>query len=321
MSNTLREYRQKTVQQLMASAQGMSLLAKSMTQPLRNYQDYSSIGRNAFLVETLQQGQDPLIDTDVGGGDLAYIVTELGQDVSKIVNPETVRIPTLEVASNPKVSYSQIASRKFDLKARVQQKAQSEIFRKEDAVIFQTLMAAALHKYRKLNFQSQDLVKPTFFGNGEEVTVAGDPVNAPIVIEEGKFTIDAINAAMSNIERHGGLKCTNLFMNAKNVQVLRRMNSVDKGFFVDFDTSKEIMRNGFIATVFGLNVFTTPELPEDVILVTAEPEFTGRIVERIPLTVVPYDEPANRMYALSIFQETGYFCHNPRAVAAIQLTK
>lgn len=312
--------RQRMVQAALKSEEGLKILAKSMTQPLRFYQDYSSVGRSAIMVETLKQGQDPILDTDVTGGDLAYIVTDLGLDVSKVVKLDSVRIQTKEIASNPIITYDEVASAKYDIKTRVETKVRAEVFRKEDAVIFQALMAASLHSYKKLDFQTLDLLKPINLGGQEEVRISGEPVNAPILVNRSSLSIETLSAAMANIERWGGLKPTNLYMNAVNVQILRKMNSAQTGYFVDFDTSKEIMKTGFVANVYGLNVYTTPVIPENVIMITAEPEFVGRVVERIPLTVIPYDKPEQRAFAFAIFLNSGYFIHNPRAVAAIQIT-
>lgn len=298
---------------------GMSIIAKSMVQPLREFQDYVSVGRSAFLVENLQQGQDPLIDTDVDGN-MAYQVADLGQDILKIINPETLRVNTMEIAANPSISYEQLASRKYDVKARIEQKARAEIFRVEDRCIFNALSAAAFHEYSRVTYQKDQHNNNPIVAGNQKVTISGDPVNAPIVTTTATVSIREISAAMAQIEKHGGLKATNLYMNPFNAQILRNMNvNNTNGFYIDFDTSAELMRTGFIATVYGLQVYVTPEIPVDKIVVTAEPEFVGRIVTRIPLTVIPYDEPAARRASFSIFQNVGILCHNPKAVCGIKI--
>lgn len=318
---TERDLRQAKLAQLLAQGQkGMNIIAKSMVQPLREFQDYTSIGRAAFLVENLQQGQDPLLDTDVDGN-VAYQVADLGQDILKIINPETMRIHTMEIAANPSISYEQLASRKYDVKARIEQKTRAEIFRVEDRCIFNSLSAAAFHEYERVTYQKDQHGNNPITLGGQKVTIAGNPVNAPIVTTASTVSIREISAAMAQIEKHGGLKATNLFMNPFNAQLLRNMNANNtNGYFIDFDTSAELMKTGNIGTVYGLQIFVTPELPVDKILVTAEPEYVGRIVTRIPLTVIPYDEPAARRASFSIFENIGILCHNAKAVCGIKIS-
>ena len=316
----------KILKLLAQGAKGAAIIAKDMVQPLREYQDYKSVGRTAIQVETLSQGQDPLIDYDVDGN-LAYIVSNLSADVSRIINPETVRINTFDIASNPTITYEALQARKYDLRDRVQQKAQSEIFRVEDRFIFNALRAAATHKYERPIFEKPSLdmggdkqAKGVYLGS-QEVTIAGNPINAPVVSTFATVSIREISTAMSLIEAHGGLKATNLYMNPANAQLLRNINvNSSQGYFVDFDTSAEIMQSGVLGTVYGLTVRLTPELPKETILVTAEPELVGRLVERIPLSVIPYEEPAMRRTAFSIFENIGCLVHNPKAVSAITLS-
>lgn len=316
-----REMRNQKIHALLSQGQrGMNIIAKSLVQPLREFQDYVSVGRSAFLVENLQQGQDPLLDTDVDPN-LAYQVADLGQDILKIINPETIRVNTMEIAANPSISYEQLASRKYDVKARIEQKTRAEIFRVEDRCIFNALSAAAFHEFERPVYQKDSHLQGGVKYGSQKVTIAGQPINAPIVATQANVSIREISAAMANIEKHGGLKATNLYMNPFNAQLLRNMNvNNTNGFYIDFDTSSELMRTGFVATVYGLNVYVTPELPTDKIIITAEAEFTGRIITRIPLTVIPYDDPAARRSSFSIFENVGIICHNPKAVCGIEIT-
>lgn len=316
----------KILQLLAQGAKGAAIIAKDMIQPLREYQDYQSVGRSAVQVETLAQGQDPLIDYDVDGN-LAYVISNLSADVMKIINPATARVNTFDIASNPQIRYEALQSRKYDLKTRVQEKAQSEIFRVEDRFIFNALLAAATHKYKRPVYENPALdmggnkqAEPVYLGE-EEVTISGNPVNAPVVSTFADVSIREISTAMSLIEGHGGLQAKNLFINPFNAQILRNINvNSSQGYFVDFDTSSELMKNGILGTVYGLTVHVTPEVPKDKILVTAAPEFVGRLVERIVLTVIPYELPERLSTAFSIFENVGCLVHNPKAVAAITLS-
>lgn len=324
--NARRQERDAKVLKLLAQgAKGAAIIAKDLIQPLRFYQDYQSVGRTAVQVETLSQGQDPLIDYDVDGN-LAYVISNLAADVMKIINPETVRVNTFDIAANPTVRYEALQARKYDLKTRVQQKAESEVFRVEDRMIFNALIAAATHKYRRPVFENPALdaggtqSKPIYIGD-EEVTIAGNPVNAPVVSTYATVSIREISTAMGMIEAHGGLKATNLYINPYNAQILRNINvNSSQGYFVDFDTSSELMKNGVLGTVYGLTVHMSPEVPKNTLLVTADPSTTGRLVERIPLTVIPYEEVAQLRTSFAVFENVGVLCHNPKAVCAVTLS-
>lgn len=311
---------------LAQGAKGAAIIAKDLIQPLREYQDYVSVGRSAVQVETLAQGQDPLIDYDVDGN-LAYVISSLSADVMKIVNPETARVNTFDITANPTIRYEALQSRKYDLKTRVEEKARAEIFRVEDRMIFNALLAAATHKYSRpiyenpaQNMGGNKQAKPVYIGE-QEVTIAGQPVNPPVVSTFADVSIREISTAMSLIEGHGGIPAKNLFINPANAQILRNINvNSSQGYFVDFDTSAEIMKNGILGTVYGLTVHVSPEVPKNVLLVTGESGLCGRLVERLPLAVIPYEIPQSLSTAFSIFENVGVLIHNPKAVAAVTLS-
>lgn len=322
MSMNLEELRRQKVQSLLAKGKtGLEAIAQSLNQPLRFYQDYVSVGRAAFKVETLADGQDPLIDTDVDGN-LAYQVADLGRDIQKIIAPETMRVNISDIASNPIITYQQLKSRKYDLQARVKKKATDEVLRVEDRCIFNALSAAAFHEYNDIVYQRNEKdTGETKLGTGETITLEGDPINAPIVTTADTVSIKEISAAMSQIERHG-LTPTSLFMNPSDAAIIRNINVNDtNGYYVDFNTSSEIMKNGFMGTVYGLKIYRSVEIPKGRAIVTADPEYVGRVVVSIPLSVKSYELPQDRAIGFSIFESVGILCHNPKAVCGISITE
>lgn len=313
--------RNAIVAQHLKTPKGRRIIAESLREPLRFFQEYIAVGRKAMSVRPLGNGEPPLIDHDVDKNSLAYVVANKGQDIQKMIDPETQRIQMFEIAANPRIDYVQIAARTYDLKARVQEVTTNEIVRVEDRKIFQTLLAAGTHKHYPLVFQKdKTFANPVFNTKKDAVAIPGNPVNKITTTTRANANIDTISQAMSEIEKHG-LKPVNLFMNPFNAQLLRKINqNNNNGYYVDFETSSELIRTGFLATLFGLDIYTTTELPVDTILVTAAPELTGVILERIPLSVLPYDEPGDRAYKYSVFENIGVACHNPAAVAAITIS-
>ena len=311
----------KRIKDLMAKgSEGANIIARSLIQPLREYQDYVGVGRTAFLVQELQQGQPPILDQDVDPN-VAYQVSDLGENVLKLINPLSVRVNLMTIAANPAVTYSEIKSRTYPLKERIIQRTKAEVFRVEDRAIFNCLSATAFHEYTRVIFQKNyQLENPITFGGGQKITIPGTPINPPVVANRDTLSIQHFSIAMSLIERHGGLKATNLYMNPYNALILRNMNiNNTNGFYIDFETSKELMEKGFIANCYGMRVIVSPVIPTDKIIITAEPEYTGRIIVNLPLTVLPNNDVSNRRIEFSIFEEIGVLCYNPRAVCGIQI--
>ena len=80
--------------------------------------------------------------------------------------------------------------------------------------------------------------------------------------------------------------------------------------YVDFETQRELLRTGLIGTVYGAQVYMSPEIAADEVYLITEPEFFGTIPVRIDLTVLPADQPAERSFGWSIFEALGIGIHN-----------
>jgi len=280
--------RRQIISQLVRTPAGRHQLAASLQEPLREYRDYEAVGRRAFMIDQLPDGTLPYYDKDVDTP--AYVVGEEGEDVLVVVKGERIYIPMFEIATNPMISITQMKERKFDLESRVKTKTKAEVFRKEDEKVF------AL-------FQT--------------VVEAGSAPNPPIEVDVPgtSVTIDHFSNAMALIEAHGHIRCANIFMNPANMKVLR---AVGKDYFEPAYT-QELLRTGFVGTIFGCQIHTTPALSSDWIFFTGEPEFFGVIPVRQDLTVLSADNPARRQIGFSIWEQLGMAIHNPKALAAIHL--
>lgn len=274
----------------MATAAGRHTLAASMNQPLREFRDYVSVGRRALLTDELPDGALPYYDKDVETP--AYVIGEEGQDVLAVAKGERVFVPLFEIATLVRIPATQIKQRRYDIQTRVKEKSQSEVIKVEDKKIF-GLFSAIIN--------------------------ANNAINAVIPVSQADITIDHLSQAMGLIERHGDNRAANVFMNPKWNQMLRKINSVDNGYYIDFETSKQLMSVGYVGTVFGMQIHTSPAVPEDLIIVTGEPEFTGRIVESMPINVLPADNVELRQVGFSIAEQLGLLVHNPKSVAGIKI--
>ena len=278
----------KTVAKLIRTAVGREAIGNSMIEPLRDFQDYSSIMRRGLLVDPLADGAIPYYDRDVDVN--AYIVSEEGRDVTVVAGREPrVHVPLFEIATNPTIPFTQIKQRRYDVQQRVQEKTNAEVFRTEDQKIIAAFEKASTGFHPVIN-----------------------------VTNLSQLTIDHFSDAMSRIEGVGNnLRCVNIFMNPAMNKVLRKIN---KDYYsIDFETSKEILNAGYLANLYGAQIHTSGEIPKGKIYFTCAPEYLGRLVESLPLTVIVADNPAQREIGWSIFEQVGILIHNPKGICAINV--
>jgi hypothetical protein len=100
------------------------------------------------------------------------------------------------------------------------------------------------------------------------------------------------------------------------MSILRRIN---KDYYIDFETSKELMRVGQMGNLYGMDISTSSVISKQEIYVTGEPEFFGRIVVAQDLTVMNADDTRKREYGFSVFEQVGFLLHNPKALALIKI--
>lgn len=277
------------IAQHMSTAKGRVTVAASMNRPLRQFRDYSSVGRRALSVDPLADGALPYYDKDPEVP--AYVVGEEGQDVMVKAKGERVFVPLFEIATLVEIPLTQIKQRRYDLQDRVKTKTKSEVIRVEDRKIF--------NLFKKV---MDSATAPN----------AGVTVATPAVL-----TIDDFSEAMSEIEQWGDIRCANIFMNPKYNTVLRKIN---KDYYIDFETSKTLLATGQIGTLYGATINTSAEVPKNEIYFTGEPEFTGVLVESQQLTVLSADNPQERAVGFSIFEQVGILVHNSQAVSRIVIT-
>lgn len=260
---------------LLSTQQGRQKIAATIQEPLRKLRDYQAIGRKAFFVDELPDGTLPIYDMDIDTP--AYVVSEEGDSVVQVVKSKRMTVPLFEIASYPKVPFTQVKERRFDIVRRIKQKARDELFRKEDRIIFQAMKTAA----------------------------AANTNNATITLTTANFTIEALADAFARIERWG-LRVDKLMMNALRYPVIRKAGRD----YVDFETQRELLRTGYMGALWGAAIYMSPEIPGDTIFLVTEPEYFGVMPIRIDLTVIPADDPANRSFGWSIFTQLGLGIYN-----------
>jgi HK97 family phage major capsid protein len=260
---------------LLATQAGRQKIAATIQEPLRKLRDYQAIGRKAFFVDELPDGTLPIYDMDINTP--AYVVAEEGDSVVTLVKSTRMMIPLFELASYPKVPFTQVKERRFDIVRRIKQKARDELFRKEDRIIFNALTTSA----------------------------AANVNNVTITVTTANFNMDLLADAFAQIERWG-LRVDKVFMNAIRYPVIRKAGRD----FVDFETQRELLRTGYMGSLWGAAIYQSPECPGNTVFLVTEPEYLGVIPVRIDLTVIPADDPVNRAFGWSIFEQLGVGIHN-----------
>lgn len=281
--------RKELVAKHMQTAAGREILAASMEQPLREFRDYSGVIRRALEVDELAQGDIPYYDKDVNTP--AFVVAEEGNDVMAVIKPARVTVPLREIAANPTIPFTQMRQRRYDVNKRVKEKVQSEIIREEDKLGFNLFSKVA---------NSASLA-------------ANDPI---LVASRNALSIDDFSEAQAYIESWGDVKAANIFMNPVNMVAMRRIN---KDYYIDFETSKELMKVGSMGNLYGMSINTSSVISPKEIFVTGEPEFLGRLVVAQDLTVMNADDTRKREYGFSVFEQVGFLLHNPKALVLIKI--
>jgi len=277
--------KQQLMSKLLKSQEGRRRIAASVQSPLRSLRDYTNVARKAFLIDDLPDGALPVYDKDP---DIpAYMVAEDGDSIETQVKSTRVSVPMFELASYPTIPFTQVKERRFDIVSRIKKKARDELFREEDKTLF-ALMTSA----------------------GDSNTT-----NTSHAVSVASFGIDTMADQYAVVESHG-LRVDKVFMNPKQVPVFRKAGRD----YLDFETQRELLRTGFLGTLYGAQIFTSVEVPVGRVFLVTEPEYFGVLPVRIDLTVIPADDPARRRFGWSIFENIGATIHNEKGLQQIVIS-
>jgi len=259
---------------LLGSQAGRQKIAATIQEPLRKLRDYLAVGRKAFFIDELPDGTLPIYDQDPDMP--AYVVGEEGDSIMNVVHSKRLMIPLFEIASYPKVPFTQVKERRFDIVRRIKQKSRDGLFRREDQLIFATMKTAS----------------------------SANVLNTLITIPAANFEIGNLADAYATVEQWG-LRVDKVFMNPVRYPVIRKAGRD----YVDFETQRELLRTGYMGSLWGASIFMSPEVPSDTIFIVTEPEYVGVMPVRIDLTVIPADDPGNRAFGWSVFENLGIGIH------------
>jgi hypothetical protein len=210
-----------------------------------------------------------------------------------IVKGKRILVPLFELASNPKIPFTQIKERRYNLIDRAQDKAKQDIQASEDDLGFSALQVASVQ------------INPN----------TGLPFNA-ITNAAGSLDRDALADAFSEVEKHD-LRVARMFMNARDYSDIRKFGRDQ----LDPVTQKSLLNTGLMAQIWGADIIVSRVVPIGKIFVCTEEKFLAVMPQRIDITVLPADDPDNRLIGWSIFEQIGIGVWNPRGVGIINITR
>ena len=283
--------KERAIEKLLLTPEGKMKLAASMQNPLRERLDYEGVFRRAAVVDPLPQGALPYYDRDVDVP--AIVIGEEGQSPETIVKGKRILVPLFELASNPKIPFTQIKERRYNLIDRAQDKAKQDIQASEDDLGFSALQVAAAQ------------INP----NTGLVFNAVTPV-------AGSLDRDALADAFAEIEKHD-LRVARMFMNARDYSDIRKFGRDQ----LDPVTQKSLLNTGLMAQIWGADIIVSRVVPIGTVFVCTEEKFLAVMPQRIDITVLPADDPDNRLIGWSIFEQIGIGVWNPRGVSLIEVTR
>jgi hypothetical protein len=286
--------------QLLKTAGGRQKLAASLGPSLRRRRDYMSIARKALMVETLPDGALPIYDKefDTTGASFvqAFVVGEEGGDITNVVKPIRVTVPTFEIAANPMIPITQIKERRFDLVARSLNLAKAEVGATEDSYVFALFDAVAA-------------AIPSTATANDSVFNIDQTVTAPISVEN-------LADAHASVERHD-LSVAYDFFNPRDYADLKKWTQQN----IDRETQRKLLKTGVMGYLWGATLLQSRKVGYGTVYVLADAEFLGVIPERVPLTVMSADRPDLRQIGFSIFEILGFLIFNPSGIQRILITR
>jgi len=291
LANLSPEQKERIVAKLLSTPQGKLKLAASMQNPLRERLDYEGVFRRAAVVDPLPQGALPYYDKDVDVP--AVVIGEEGQTPETIVKGKRIFIPLFELGSNPKIPFTQVKERRYNLIDRAQDKAKQEIQAAEDTLGFSALDVALT------------AVNPA----------TGVLYNAPIAVA-GSLDRDSLSDAYAEVEKHD-LRVARLFMNARDYSDIRKFGRDQ----IDPVTQKSLLNTGLMAMLWGAEIIVSRVVEVGTVYICTDEKFLAIMPQRIDITVLPADNPDARLVGWSIFEQIGIGIHNPRGVAQIAVTR
>lgn len=268
--------------------------ANSMNAPLKYGRDYASIMRTVFQVDEDDDGNIHYYDKDFYDMVDAKFISATSFTPVSPVDADRVMVDTVELPLYIEIPKSKSRKVRYNVQERMKEVIKSQISEKEDTYLISLLETA--------------------------IQSSANP-NTIVSVAKADFSAEHVSLAIAEVEGTNTKIATFCTLHPSNAHFIRMFNQNSaSGFFASPKYSEEVMKNGRKLDMFGMTFVFTTKCPKDRLYITAEPEYTGRVVEVEPPVIEPYDDAKNRTVGYVGSQEAGYLLHNVSSVAGIVLT-
>jgi hypothetical protein len=260
------------------TAEGRTVLAQAMVEPIKTSLMYQGIGRKLLMVDELPQGAIPRYERDIAVR--SHVIPKRGSVPTTIVEAEELLIPTIELASNPTIRLNEISQRRYYIVDRAQVRAKDSLQRQEDVQTFMVINSAV-------------------------------PADHSISVS-GALQPENLNLALTLIEEHE-LVGAKVIMHPQRYKDVRIWG---KEFF-DEATQRDILMTGLYGHIYSADIHVSTMVPKNSVFVLAPAQFVGAIPVRHDITVLPADDPKRLRLGWVIYEELGFGVINDYAISRI----
>ena len=98
-SRSVNEQKEMVIAACLENAEGRTVLAQAMVEPIKTSLMYQGVGRKLLMVDELPQGALPRYERDIAVK--SYVIAKRGSVPASVVEAEELLIPVVESAANP----------------------------------------------------------------------------------------------------------------------------------------------------------------------------------------------------------------------------
>lgn len=276
MENILSDSELRHLEAAIKTPEGRERIAQTMLEPFKLGRDYIAIGRQVFAVDHLPAGAPMWYDLDPQF--TALVVGPRGSVETSEINTTRINIEPIILAVNPKVHVTDVATRRFNILDREQERAQVELAKLEDDKVFAAVKTA--------NLNVSDLVN-----NG---------VVNPVATSTNGLSPETAAEAFANVEQYD-IPVTNIIVNAQQQRDLRLWTH--RNF--DPVTQKELLKTGYVGDLWGAQVRQSRRQTAGEVNFLGDPQYLGVMSIRIDLSSMDAPDPQNLFYGWVMFEAIG----------------
>lgn len=260
----------------LATPTGLKKIAAALTNPVRRKLDYVGLCRKFVVTELWPDGMPIIFDRDVE--EFTAVVVGSGGALRHLeIEVERVELKEFQVAVNPRIPWTELYSRLYQVVKRVKERIEQGVALREDLIYYAAL---------------------------DDAATAYHPVTSVATY----LTKDALARSMTPLELDR-IPPQNILMTAQGIQGIRRWQYQD----VDDTARQEIRKSGYLGSIWGCSMFITDQITIGSYYIMGSPEFHAWMPFRKELEVVPADIPSDLVLGFVGWEYYSLLIHNVRS--------